>query len=185
MCVVLDTNVSSIVLLGREGAALPEFTVFNRWLLATGPDGKPNQIVLGGEFTAELERNELVRKRLTTLKRAGHVRMAHSSHLAGWIDWVTSQSRRSGENDIKVLAVARATRARVLLSADEKLRADFLDTALISEPRGRCYPTDGDRRAQQACLRSASKCADVAPQVGEVASTGAPADDRPTRKRKS
>lgn len=55
-------------------------------------------------------------------------------------------SGRLRSNDAHVLALARASGARLLYTGDTKLMDDFRDKALIDKPRGRIYSGAANRK---------------------------------------
>ncbi len=90
----------------------------------------------GGKFATEVLRRQ--RQRLLEYDRAGRARRipAHS--------FVADERRlrRQGglrSNDAHVIALARASGARLLYTGDRRLMQDFRDPRFVQKPRGRIY----------------------------------------------
>ena len=104
----------------------------------------------GGKFDAELYQR--ARELLGAYRRAGRATFVPE-------DTFRDDAHRLNEdvelrsNDAHVLALARASRARLLFTGDKRLKADFKDAQIISKPRGKIY--SGAKNSQ---LLNANAC---------------------------
>ena len=97
--------------------------------------------------TEERFRKEIVRSAKDRL--AEYVRAGKARHIAierfGEDVKELRHSGRLRSNDAHVLALARASGARLLYTGDTSLMDDFRDKALIDKPRGRIYSGAANR----------------------------------------
>ena len=92
----------------------------------------------GGKFGIEVERSPNLKRRLEDYVRAGKARLVpHRRFAEDEADLSNRPDLRS--NDAHVLALARASRTRLLFTRDAGLMADFKNKALIDRPRGKVY----------------------------------------------
>ena len=90
----------------------------------------------GGKFDSELYKR--ARELLGAYRRAGRATFVPEEAFENDARRLEAEaSLRS--NDAHVLALARASRARLLYTGDKDLRADFKDAQIISRPRGKIY----------------------------------------------
>jgi predicted nucleic acid-binding protein len=99
-------------------------------------------IVLGGsKLRQEYARLQRLRSLIFELLSAGIIQTADDEAVdeeaQRLVDTECCQS-----NDHHVIALARCSRGRVLCSCDKALQGDFLDAALVSQPRGFIYGCD-------------------------------------------
>ncbi|MXW01828.1 MAG: hypothetical protein F4X59_12820 [Holophagales bacterium] len=104
----------------------------HRWL------GRGGLIVYstGSKFSSELKKR--ARERLRTLAQAGRARLVPAEEL----EKDERALKKGGEmksNDPHILALARASGARLVYTGDGKLIADFKNKRLIDGPRGKIY----------------------------------------------
>ena len=90
----------------------------------------------GGKFDTEIYRR--ARKKLERLYQAGRAKLIPESAFRDDVHWLETSGKLCS-NDAHVLALARAGRARLLYTGDDKLKADFKDAAIIAGPRGKIY----------------------------------------------
>jgi predicted nucleic acid-binding protein len=144
VCLIVDTNLAARVFAEPSEA---DFAPILDWLERDGC------LVVGGPLAGELARIERARRYLLGLLRAGRARRIP--------DVQVDEERRTVEdmdlcrsNDIHVLALARASGARVVCTHDRDLQRDFRNPAILSRPRGSVY----QRREHARLLRHSSSC---------------------------
>ena len=111
-----------------------------KWL--RGGPGRALVFGVGGRFG---EIGGRLRRRLLELVRAGRATPVPATELEEDV-----QALR-GANDLRsddphVLALARASGARLLYTADQALIADFKNRRIVSDPRGKVYSGAGNAR---------------------------------------
>ncbi|NQT11458.1 MAG: hypothetical protein HQ582_01835 [Planctomycetes bacterium] len=97
-----------------------------------------------GKLGSELRKLGKVKRRLLEMWRAGQALQVKAAR----IDQEEKAVAKLGEcksNDIHVVALARASGARVLCTHDHKLETDFKNPTLVSNPRGKIYKTADHR----------------------------------------
>ena len=145
MCMIVDANKLGEFLADPPNAdALP----IRNWL---GRRSGSLVYSTGGAFKREL--GGTARRKLADFAQAGKARLVPAARFAK----DEAELRASGQlrsNDPHVLALARASGARLLYTGDDDLKADFKDHRLISAPRGKIYSG-----AANANLLTASACA--------------------------
>ena len=132
MCIIVDANKLG-VFLGEpphEDAA-----PIRRWLDRPRHTGTLVYST-GGKFADELGYN--ARRKLADYYRAGRAHRVPASRFVQ-DEAALKASGRLRSDDPHVLALARASGARLLYTGDEDLIADFKNSRLIQNPRGRVY----------------------------------------------
>ena len=132
MCVIVDTNVASLVF---NAPAKAEFIPLIEWITQPKQNGK---LVVGGQLLRELENNHAILRFLKTLEQAGRVRRINQSTVEEEQKRVM-ESTFCVSNDHHVIALARVSGARTLCSHDSNLHADFTNPQLVNKPRGKVY----------------------------------------------
>lgn len=127
MCIIVDTNMAADVFSRKVSADLRP--VIN-WLVGSG-----GKLVVGGKLTVELNRNTEVGKQLVELKRSGKLRTV----VPAPVDAIRARVGFKS-NDDHIIALALASNARVLVSRDRLLHADFTNPSILS-PKGKVYQT--------------------------------------------
>ena len=152
MCAIVDNNVRDQVF--GERSQSPSGRFFLQWL----SNGRV-KLVVGGELLRELEQNWDFKRWL----RTALVRNIALSVNDDTVDAETDAIRSQGicrSNDAHVLALARVSGARLLLTNDDALQQDFRDRKIIPGTRGKIYPQSGyrefltDRRNRNLCSRA-------------------------------
>ena len=90
----------------------------------------------GGKFATEVLRRQ--RQRLLEYDRVGRARRIPAHSFVG----DERRLRRQGglrSNDVHVIALARASGARLFYTGDRRLMKDFKDPRFVRKPRGRIY----------------------------------------------
>ena len=105
----------------------------------------------GGKFDGEIGRK--ARTKLADYARAGKARLVPTHRFSDDVDTLRTSGRLRSD-DPHVLALARASGARLLYTGDRNLMADFKDKDLIRRPRGQVYSS-----AANADLLTPSVCA--------------------------
>lgn len=130
MCLIIDANLAARVFAHPCDA---DFSPIWEWI-----EDRDGKLVFGGKHAEELGRVEEVRRRLIVLSQAGRAlrvsteRIDQEERLVKAID-----GRKS--NDPHVLALARASGARVLCTDDGDLQADFKNLEIVPRPKGKIY----------------------------------------------
>ena len=142
VCLIVDANAHTF---------LSQPSAVSRWLL--GAKGDP-RLVADGLLKAELFKIESARRLLVQLDRAGRLR-SHFEMLAAEVKYVKSKMGCQS-NDTHVIALARVSGARTLVTFDGKLTGDFRDPKIINNPRGSVYRDDAKhkhllRHTTQSC----------------------------------
>ena len=104
----------------------------------------------GGKFDGEL--GAKARRRLADYARAGKARLVSADRFAEDEAKLTASGQLRSD-DPHMLALARASGARLLYTADQALIADFKNSSLIRSPRGKVYSS-----AANANLLTSSLC---------------------------
>jgi hypothetical protein len=131
MCVIVDVNVASRVLLRGDD---PDYGALHNSLFG---DKRPiARLAHGGKLTKEYLKNDRLRRVLVALSRAARTRLVADKIIE-------SETRRVAHlctcNDKHVIALARAGGVRILCSDDRNLRMDFGSKILLDRPRGKVY----------------------------------------------
>ncbi len=125
MCLIVDNNVASLVLVTPDPAYQPVSDALFK--------SRTAQVVHGGHLTDEYGPN--VKARLRMLDQIGGVRVLPDAEVRS----KTAELLASGlclSDDPHVLAVAWVSKARLLCSDDDLLTADFKNPRLLPKPRG-------------------------------------------------
>ena len=132
MCLIIDANLAFRIF---TSAPENDFRPVFEWLHASDKDGC---LVFGGRLSKELSNRAESLRYVRALLQAGRAYQIPDATLQ-------SEERKvifSGlcqSDDPHVVALARASGARILCSNDQDLRRDFRNSKLISKPRGRVY----------------------------------------------
>ena len=136
MCLIIDANMC-----GRFFAtpASADFVPVWQWL-----EGRDGAIVFGGRNARELWRVANAGRAILELHRRGK---AHRVEYAR-VDKEEARlaaARSCRSDDPHVIALARIGGSRLLCSEDADLHADFSNTTLLSDPKGRIYQNAGHK----------------------------------------
>lgn len=146
MCIIVDTN--RIGLLLKEPPGDDTYPIF-RWLQ------KGHGTIVystGGVFSEELTKR--ARRRFREWSRAGWATAISVERFRE-----DEEALRGGDvmksGDAHILALARASGARLLYSGDADLIDDFKNKRLVDRPRGRIYSraANADLLTRSACCR--------------------------------
>ena len=147
MCIIVDAN--------RLGDFLadpvkPDSAPIRKWL-----DQGGGRLVYstGGAFAREVGRR--LRTKLSDYVRAGKASVIPADRFAEDERGLAGRADRRSD-DPHVLALARATRVRLLYTNDPGLVADFTNKKFIDRPRGKIYSRAANARllAKAACSRT-------------------------------
>ena len=130
MCVIVDINIASRVLLTRDD---PDFNLINAALMK-----RRLVLVYGGKLAKEYSRHGEVCRFVNSLGQAGIAHIISKELIDGEIKWLETQGE-CVSNDKHILALARASAARLLCSDDQNLICDFGNKRIINQPRGKTY----------------------------------------------
>lgn len=98
-------------------------------------DGR-GRLVVGGRLTRELTKVAGAANQIQAWLRAGIAFQEDDATIEGEQAQIQGQC---SSDDPHVIALARASGARLLCSSDRKLHADFRNRSLINNPRGSIY----------------------------------------------
>ena len=140
--------------LGRFLAEPPDEDVLSirKWL--DRPSGAGTLVYsTGGKFAGEL--GSKARQKLVVHARAGKARLIPADRFAD-DEGALKAGGQLRSDDPHVLALARASGARILYTGDKALIADFKDPSLIHEPRGKIYSSAANANllTSMACSKS-------------------------------
>lgn len=140
MCIIIDADVTGDLHPPSDDAKPVIDSIQQRKVL----------LVIGGKNTSELSLNQDVGQWLRGLLRANVARLIPKSDIEREEKHLLSLDKPKS-NDVHVLALARASGARLLFSRDNDLGQDFKNKRFLDRPRGSVYK----RRAHIHLLRSA------------------------------
>ena len=129
MCIIVDANLASDVFNNKKADFIP---VLN-WL-----DSDNGKLVINGDLPEELAKVSAALRFIKSLKQAGRVRHISEEDTAREKKQIFSLCK-SKSNDQHIIALARASGARLLCSDDGLLGNDFKNTKLINNPQGHIY----------------------------------------------
>ena len=154
MCIIVDANkLGEFLANSPSDDAMP----IHHWL-SRRAGGGVLVYSTGGKFDSEV--GAKARTKLAVYVQAGRARLVPACEFSGDEDSLrTSGKLRS--DDPHVLALARASGARLLYTGDKNLKADFKDPHLICSPRGKVYSS-----ASNAKLLTRSACSTPKPGQG-------------------
>lgn len=128
MCVIVDTNVASLVFSARD-----EYAPLVAWIFYR--DGR---LIFGGKLRNELATISEVRRVLRTLYQAGRAILIPDDAIQK--EELDLQSAGLAESDdYHILALARVSGARILCSSDRRLQSDFKNRRIVPTPKGKIY----------------------------------------------
>ena len=128
MCVIIDASVAGLVFSSPHH---PNFKPLWNWL-----ENKDGRIVYGGYLVKELEL--VARRMLARLKQSG-LALECPAKKVEQEETAVRKLKKCRSNDLHVVALARASGARVLCTNDHKLEADFKDLEIVPHPKGQIY----------------------------------------------
>lgn len=136
MCIIIDANVTG-ELFGHSISKDAEPVM--RWL-----DDKGGRIVFGGRLANELIKNHRTRGWLVERVRAGRAIKVDDAILSKEENRLREQNI-CRSNDLHIIALARASGARVVFSRDKTLQHDFTNSSVLSGRRGKVYSSADHR----------------------------------------
>ena len=132
MCVIIDSNVIGQVF-GK--ADKPAGQALLKWILS----GK-SKFIFGGKLTQEIQKNDNCRRWMRTASQRGLAREILDQDVTGKYKGLT----KHGSDDKHILALAIASRTRLLFTNDTALADDFRDPAVMGSGfHGKVYTTLG------------------------------------------
>ena len=133
MCAIVDASVVGKVFNpNRSGAA----EKFYDWINVGA-----GRLVVGGKVLKELSDNSNFRKWRQQAIQAGRIKTINEDDIKRDLRTLNDEQLSHKSNDAHVLALARASGARLLYSDDGDLQQDFKNGKLIKKPRGTVYST--------------------------------------------
>lgn len=141
MCLIIDANVASSLQPEPSDDAKPVIDSIVKRKLT---------LVIGGKNTSELSKNSSVGRWLRGLLRANVARRIPDSDIDREERILRAQGQYKS-NDVHVLALARASGARLLFSHDKSLAQDFKNRECL-EPSGAVYKKRSHVRLLQSAV---------------------------------
>lgn len=132
MCVILDTNLASLVF---TASPVPDLRPVFDWLHAEDTNGS---LVFGGKLSKELSNREASRRYMRALVQAGRAYQIPDAAVQA-VEIQVSDSGLCQSDDPHDVALARVSGARTLCSHDQALHQDFRNPRLLAKPRGHVY----------------------------------------------
>ena len=146
MCIIIDTNKIHDFL---NDPSSEDMAPIHTWI-----DNRGGSFVYSadGQYGKELKS---VKKRLLEYARSGRARVFTETEITSEVDKVTRINKHKS-NDIHILALARASGARLLYTGDKALMVDFKKKEIIDKPRGKIYSGSGHKSLlkKDLCKRS-------------------------------
>lgn len=144
MCAIVDANSTGEVVADNSvpaARAFKEFIVDGPCCLVVG--GTKLRGELGRGFsTPDRAKQTTITEWVVQIQQAGHLRYEDDAI----VDARCAEIRRSRicrSDDPHIIALAQISGARLLYSKDLALRADFRNTDILNQPRGKIVPTNG------------------------------------------
>lgn len=141
MCLIIDANVASALQPNPSDDAKPVVDSIVKRKLT---------LVIGGKNTAELSRNSSVRRWLRGRLRANVARRIPDPDIERE-ERILKERGEHKSDDVHVLALARASGARLLFSRDKDLAQDFKNRSCL-EPSGSVYKERSHVRLLQTAV---------------------------------
>ena len=110
-------------------------------------DSRGLKVVAGGKLLKELCQHSGFKLWWREAVRSGSARRVPKNAIEKERRKI-EQNGGCGSNDVHVVALARVSGARLLITDDRKLQKDFGSHALVSRPRGKVYNMRGDNNRQ-------------------------------------
>ena len=146
MCIIIDTNKMPAFL---KNPSSEDMEPIHTWLSKRGGSFVYTTY---GKYGEELK---TVKDRLSVYVRSGHAHLVDKSKIIPEENKLqTIKIHKS--NDIHILALGRASGARLLYTEDKFLMADFRKKEIINKPRGSIYSSskNEDLLKKDLCKRS-------------------------------
>jgi hypothetical protein len=131
--IILDVNVLGLIF---SPGKVARFSDLQSSLLYASP--YDIIAVRGGKLSEEYLKIGKITRLLNQLGRSGRLCSTPLDEVATELKFVV-RTRKCLSNDHHIIALARASGARLLCTDDELLAGDFRNPALISKPRGKVY----------------------------------------------
>ena len=153
MCAIIDACVTFEVFGKKQTKAGIKF---KDWL-----DRNNGILVVGGRNLEELQKNKNFKKWFLEARRSsGFVTQIKESDITEFIQ-KGLRNRKFRSDDKHVLALAEVSGARLLYTNDKKLKDDFTNPNIISNPNGAVYTTqlsDGEINQAHIDLLNRNHC---------------------------
>ncbi len=135
MCVIIDTNVAGMVF----GKGSPRD---HTDAILSAIDDRGLKLVSGGKLHSELLTNSSFVNWWRERRRSGSVHSVDKNRIEKEHQAIEAKGGFVS-NDVHILALARASGARLLITADKALHKDFKNQSLIPGRRGKIYNMQG------------------------------------------
>lgn len=133
MCLIVDINIAhKVFFLTKDGMFLDLYNeIFSK-------SKSKIKLTYGGKLLNEYQKDHKIMRILAILDRAGRAKSV-SNHDVDNEERIVRKLKTCISNDEHIIALARASGARLLCTADNKLKTDFKNKKLIDRPQGRLY----------------------------------------------
>ena len=142
MCIIIDTNKMSAFL---KNTSSEDLQPIHTWL---SKRGESFVYTTYGTYGEELK---TVKDRLSVYVRNGHAHLVDKSKIIPEENKLQAIDKHKS-NDIHILALARASGARLLYTGDKALIADFGNKEIINNPKGKIYSGSRNKNLLRADL---------------------------------
>ena len=142
MCIIIDTNKMPAFL---KGPSSEDMQPIHTWLSIRGGSFVYTTY---GTYGEELK---TVKDRLSVYVRNGHAHLVDKSKIIPEENKLQAIDKHKS-NDIHILALARASGARLLYTGDKALMVDFRKREIINNPKGKIYSGSRNKNLLRADL---------------------------------
>jgi predicted nucleic acid-binding protein len=132
MCIIVDANVIAKVLLDADD------TVYAPVRKRLFESARAVRLVYGGRLRDEYARLTEVMRRLRVLDQAARTFNVSDDEVDAEMKRVAALQECKSDDEY-IIALARLSRARVLVSQDQDLHRDFKNKKLVDTSRGKLY----------------------------------------------
>lgn len=150
MCAILDSNVTNQVgTSSRLGAAQG----FYDWLMeGRGSLVYSDKFLKEEVFVPSISKD--AKRMIVEFEQSGIAIKADPIKMEKERRYLQTMTANINSNeDLEILALARATGARLLFSNDKKLHEDFKNALIVNNPRGKIYTTNDSRTGYTSAHR--------------------------------
>ena len=142
MCIIIDTNKMSAFL---KNTSSEDLQPIHTWLSKRGGSFVYTTYGKYGEELKDFQR------KLRAYYQSGQARVFTEKQIEPEEDYLENLKQHKS-NDIHILALARASGARLLYTGDKALIADFGNKEIINNPKGKIYSGSRNKNLLRADL---------------------------------
>ena len=138
MCIIVDANVAHAMFSADSGTETGR--IVRDWVMRGS-----NRLVFGGRNATELFQAASAKRWILQAWRSGRARQISNPDIEREVALLRGVPNVTS-NDLHILALARASGARLLFSDDNALIHDFKNASIIAAPRGKVFRKPAHRR---------------------------------------